>query len=292
MLQRAVELDPNYALAHAQMAWAYTWLAVLIDAGPSWLGPARQSLKRANALDPDLAESHVVRHLMLWSSFEGYQIAEAIRELKVAQTLNPSVGHWEMGALYDHLGLLEPALREIRRALEVDPTSDLYKREFSVAYLFAGKYEEAIASSLKLRNLPGNVWAYLGARRIEEASQMIDPALAKNPTDPHNRANKALLLALEGKLAEAEAQIPSIPDSFRANRGFHHLAFNVACVYGLAGKPVPAVDWLRAAAKEGMPNYPLFAGDPSFDRIRSDPGFLAFLAGLKPVWEGYMREFQ
>ena len=55
---------------------------------------------------------------------------------------------------------------------------------------------------------------------------------------------------------------------------------------------MPAVDWLRSSAKEGMPNYPLFAGDPSFDRIRNDPGFLAFLAGLKPVWEGYKREFQ
>ena len=70
MLEEAVKLDPNYAVAYAQLGWAYTWVGLLSDAGPMWIDRAREALARADALDPNLAESHVVRHLLLWSAFE------------------------------------------------------------------------------------------------------------------------------------------------------------------------------------------------------------------------------
>ena len=52
-------------------------------------------------------------------------------------------------------------------------------------------------------------------------------------------------------------------------------------------RPGPAVQWLRRAADDGLPCYPCFANDPDLDRIRSDPGFIAFMKELKAQWEQY-----
>ncbi|MET0166972.1 MAG: protein kinase, partial [Vicinamibacterales bacterium] len=138
MLEEAVKLDPNYAVAYAQLGWAYTWLALfsVSDAGPMWIERARGALARADALDPNLAESHVVRHLLLWSAFEGYQMLPAFEELRTAQRINPSVGHLELGIFYAHVGLLDAALRELRRALEIDPTNASIQNEIPNAYWY------------------------------------------------------------------------------------------------------------------------------------------------------------
>jgi integrase/recombinase XerD len=51
----------------------------------------------------------------------------------------------------------------------------------------------------------------------------------------------------------------------------------------------PKVHWLRAAAEDGFPCYPLFEHDSNLDHLRNDPGFLSFLAEQKKQWE-YFRE--
>jgi hypothetical protein len=57
------------------------------------------------------------------------------------------------------------------------------------------------------------------------------------------------------------------------------------------GQPERALVQLRLAAETGLPNYPLFLGDRHFDSLRARPDFREFLAGLKPGWEAYRREF-
>ena len=120
LLERAVAIDPNYALAHAQLAWGAMWLAS-INADDVAFARAREALARAEALDPNLAESHVVRNMLLMSSFSGYQVLPAFEALKKAQALNPNIGHYELGSFYVELGLLEAGLREFGRALEMIP---------------------------------------------------------------------------------------------------------------------------------------------------------------------------
>ncbi|PYP69559.1 MAG: hypothetical protein DMD41_16680 [Gemmatimonadetes bacterium] len=50
-----------------------------------------------------------------------------------------------------------------------------------------------------------------------------------------------------------------------------------------------AMAWLRRTAEDGLPCYPLFAGDPYLDSLRRDPQLVAFLARLKLQWETYRR---
>ena len=73
--------------------------------------------------------------------------------------------------------------------------------------------------------------------------------------------------------------------------GYHHITYDIACVYALDHKTEEAVRWLRATADTGMPNYSLFVRDPNLDRIRKEPLFIRFMTDLKPRWESYRSEF-
>ncbi len=287
MLEEAVKLDPNYAVAYAQLGWAYTWIG-LSEGGPMWIDRARGALARADALDPNLAESHVVRHLLLWSAFEGYQILPAFEELRTAQRINPNVGHFELGELYTHVGLLDQGLHELRRALEIDPTNESVQADIPNSYWYNALYEEAIAADQKLeRPVPWNYFYYLGAGRTDEARRMVDQALSRNPNDPIAPGGRYWLFALEGKYAQARELFTSVGNEM--SRTFHHATYLRACVSALTGDAMSAVQWLDATVKNGMPIYPAFARDKCFDKVRGTPEFAAFMAKLKPVWEEYER---
>jgi len=70
LFKKAIEADPTYALAHAQLAMAYAWTAVMIDAtDPEWEKLANDEIERSQQIDPQLAESHIARGFLLWSAY-------------------------------------------------------------------------------------------------------------------------------------------------------------------------------------------------------------------------------
>jgi hypothetical protein len=52
-------------------------------------------------------------------------------------------------------------------------------------------------------------------------------------------------------------------------------------------RPKDAISWLRAAANDGFPCYPLYERDRSLDKLRQNPEFQQFMADLKQAWEHY-----
>ena len=120
LLQKAIEIDPGYALARAQLANAYIRIGIVSDLeNPIWIERGEEQLRRAQALDPLLAEAHVVSNWILSSGYGPFKMEEAVRELELAKQLNPSVGRSELGSQYAHLGLEEPTIRELERSIEI-----------------------------------------------------------------------------------------------------------------------------------------------------------------------------
>ena len=128
LFKRAVAIDPTYALAYAQLALGYSWRAA-IAGDEAAEADAREALARADALDPNLAESHVARARLLNSPLGGYRLVPAFEALRAAQAINASVGDYHMGQLLAEAGLLEPALRHLRRAIDIDPTNESARAE-------------------------------------------------------------------------------------------------------------------------------------------------------------------
>jgi TolB-like protein len=292
LLERAVAIDPNYALAHAQLAWGDMWLAS-INGDEVAFARARKALARAEALDPNLAESYLVRYSVLMSSFSGFQVLPAFEALKKAQALNPNIGHYDLGSFYVELGLLEAGLRELRRALEIDPTNEAARSEIPNAYWINALYDDAIKANQALPRPVAWSYAYfVGAGRLDEARRMIDEVLAREPDHTFALRAKALLLAKEGLHTEARRTFqPFLPDDARG-RTYHHATYTRACIDALAGDAEAAVHWLDETVKHGLPVYPAFARDTCFDPIRGSAQFTRFMTELKPVWDGYARRMQ
>ena len=68
---------------------------------------------------------------------------------------------------------------------------------------------------------------------------------------------------------------------------FHHAAYTIGTAYAVMKLPREAVRWLRAAADDGFPCYPLYERDHNLDGIRQDLEFQQLMADLKSRWEHY-----
>ena len=292
--KKAIETDPDYALAHAQLANAYIWMANFIEEEAVWAERAREEINRADALDPQLAETHVARHYLLGSAYEGWQTEAAVRELLLAQRLNPNVGHVELGSIYYHLGLEDLGDRAYQRALDIDPTSEHVKYMIHAHIRLVNKYDEWLAAYQKFKpDAPTSLWYLKGKGRLDEAQKKLDELSVKYPNDPGVKFEQAFLAALKGDFHTTEAEITFMlsdinPQAFN----YHHATYNMACLYALGGKSDEAVEWLRETAAKGFPSYTLFERDPYLNRIRQEPEFIKFMTEMKQQHERYRTEFK
>ncbi|MFN2454344.1 MAG: protein kinase [Pyrinomonadaceae bacterium] len=300
--KKAIEADPNFALAHAQLAYAYALMGVFVEPTETvWAERAKEEINRAQTLDPQLAETHLARFQLLFSASENYQVEAAVREVMTAQQLNPNVGHAELGYLYIHIGLEDFAVREFQRAAEIEPTSEFVKQQTLNMYLISGRYDEWLAAQQKLYpDTPLEIWYLLGKGRLAEAQEKIETtqkaieAGTARPLDVIELPRlRALLFALKGDFRSAEAEIPAILGKFPVKEpNYHHAAYDIACIYALEGKTDEAVKWLREAVATGFQPYPLFERDAYLNRIRQTPEFIQFMTEMKAQNERYRHEFE
>jgi eukaryotic-like serine/threonine-protein kinase len=298
--KKAIESDPNFALAHAQLAHTYATIAVFKDPTQhTWAELANEEISRAQALDPNLAETHLARSQMLFSQYGNYQFEPAIREVQLAQQLNPNTGHVELGFVYFHLGLEELSWHELERALEIDPTSQLAKEHMLALYNLNAKYDEWFAAKEKLQitDYIGEIHYLMVKGRLAEAQALIEKVQktideGEITLNANLLAKRALISALEADFHSAEAQIPAILAAHPAKDPlYHHATYDIACIYALEGKTSEAVKWLRETVSMGFASYPLFDRDPFLNRIRESPEFIEFLSERKAQHERFKREF-
>jgi len=102
----------------------------------------------------------------------------------------------------------------------------------------------------------------------------------------------ALLRALQGRHAEAQALVPEILRVTPKNRSYHHIAYDIARLYAVAGDGDRTARWLNETIQWGMPNYPMFAEDQFLDRVRKSPSVSGVMANLKIQWDRYREELR
>lgn len=295
LLTKSIDADPNFAPAHAQLAYAYAWMALYVDekAQDEWAELAKREIERADTLDPQLAETRVARHHVLLSAHEGFQTEAAARELILAKRLDPNVGGLDLTVAYNHLGLEDLADREMQRTLDIDPTSQFNKDIFGYQLMYAKRYDDWFAYQQRYYNAKPTIPYLLGKGRLDEAQKLIEKIPNTEHLDTETApTHKAILLALKGDHQAAEAEIPNITRSLPyKNNNYHHWTYNLACLYALIGKSAEAVKWLRETAATGFPSYPVFERDRYLDPITKAPEFVEFMREMKEQNERLRREF-
>ena len=293
--QRAVELDPTFAVAHAAVANAAAHRFFYVDAAPEWEQRADSAIETALRLDPNLADAYLARGNLLWTQARGFPHERAIREYRRALALNPNLAEARvaLGRLYNHVGLLDESREELTMALQLDPANAEAPARLVNIYDYEHDNARALAGYERLSG--GDNWSkilqlsYLG--RDQEARAMAARLLpvpwTPNPDDRSNQFN-IVLLARAGERARVEAAMPrveAIASNAKGLSHLHHTQYNVGLAYAVLGRNKEAVAWLRRAAAGGLPNYPYFAKDPNLASLAGDADFAALLSQLKAQQE-------
>jgi Tfp pilus assembly protein PilF len=286
--EKAIEIDPLFPLANCGLADSHTLLSNYGLLEPE-LGAerARPAALRALELDDELAEAHVSYAGVLYGFDWDYPGAE--RELRRAIELNPSYAlahHW----LSVHVLLLDPdrydeAYEEIRRALELDPLSNIIRTASAAVLWYAHRYDEAV-QELKdgIEAAPDyfNFHDYLGMvlvskQRFEEGITEMQKAVDLTKGATFAKADLGYAFARAGRKEEALRILEELKLS--SARNYVNPAFFAEIFAGL-GNREEAMLWLEKSSAERGSGLPDLVASPIFDDVRSDSRFVAILGKI------------
>jgi TolB-like protein/Tfp pilus assembly protein PilF len=156
LYERAITLDPNFALAFARYSQLESWILRNFDRTPERREKSRSLAERALQLEPDLPEAHLARGFSYYYGDDNYDAA--LEEFEIAQRglPNESDGYLAIGAIQRRQGKWAASTANLEKAASLNP-KDVWP----------------------LQNL---VFNYQMLRNFDAANKAIDRALALNPT--------------------------------------------------------------------------------------------------------------
>ena len=273
--RRAIERDSGYADAYAGLADAYlTSYQFNISPLPEAevYSRIKWAAEKALALDANSADAHVSFAMALWWQRDWLG---AERELRRALELNPGLGArgW-YAQLLSGMGRVEEAVRQARRASELDPFSALGTLNSAGMRYLARDYDGALEDcrrALELNDAFAPIYTGLGisySRKgmhdaaIEAASKAVE--LGGRQVSAF-QADLAYVYARAGRREEAERVLAlAKKDPWEG--------FNIARAHVALGEPDSAFVWLDRSSWK-WPHRAVRV-DPALDPIRSDPRFV------------------
>lgn len=286
LYRRAIELDPNLAVAHAGLADSLVLVGLWGMQPPHQVFPeARSAALRALAIDETLAEAHTalaeVRkdHDLDWEAAErGYRRAIA---------LNPAYAtahHW-YAQLLSMSGRHSEAIAEILEARRQQPLSVPINAFAAYIYLVARQYDQAVAAAeraIELEPRSALAYWYLGrAYTVQEkwsdAIDALHEAASLSGDLALCKGDLALAMRRAGEQARAKSVLQSLQ---QASLKQYVSPIHIGKAHLGAGNGEAALVWLERAAKQGIP-LALGLADPEFDELRGQRGFRELCARLK-----------
>jgi eukaryotic-like serine/threonine-protein kinase len=252
--QRAIERDPDYALAYTGLAMACTELG---ESGAPDRGPlshdALVAAARALELDPELGEAHC---MMAFARLV-FEFDWAGAEAEFKQALDLSPGSADTYSLYGRMcgamGRFDESIAMQERAQELDPLTN--RNDLATALLKGGRPAEAAraaARSVKLdpqdpRGHATLAWALLEQGRSDEGIAELERAVSLTPADGMWLAQLGQAYAAAGETDRARQVLRELEDPSRAVPvSPYHLAF----VHTGLGETERALDGLERAFQE------------------------------------------
>jgi TolB-like protein/Flp pilus assembly protein TadD len=282
--EKALEEDPNYALAYAGLSDAYANSGYYGSVAPvEGRRKAEEAARKALALDPNLAEAHAALGLA-YIGFAPSNFALGEKELRRAMELNPSLAlaHYSLGLSFIRQGRLDEAIVELRKARELDPLSSVIARAVAIPYYFKRDYKRAfelVGEANELGPPLSATWEiglYIKNGSLNEAFAEIEKAKAVRKDDPLLIYSTGMAYAASGKQAEA---LQSIKDLEAISGASLSTAHWIAKIYATLNDKEMAFSWLERGLATGALGV-FYTDEPVWDPIRDDPRFAALVAKM------------
>ena len=165
LLQRAIELDPEFALAHVRLAHLYSemyWWSQFYDPSEEWLVKAKRHVDSALTLQPDLADAYAAKGWYYFRGGQDYRSAQKYLELALDRQPNNAEWHRSVGVIQRRQGKWGDALRSFEQALRLDPRSASLAATYAGTLVSTRNYEKAEKMFDRAVELaPNSKWLYI-----------------------------------------------------------------------------------------------------------------------------------
>jgi len=284
---RAIEVDPDYAMAHVGIALAYSEMAA--GQGGGDVRPEKayhlgmQAVTVALALDSELGEAHEV--LGLLKMVHDFDWATAEAEFKLALELSPGAAD-----VYDHYGWLcaaleryDEALELVRQAQQLDPLT--HRADVAATLLRAGRHEEALQAALRCVDFEPEYgrgrltlgWAYLKNGMPEQGLAELEHAARLIPGNTLAVAQLGEAYGLTGRLEQAREVLKRLEEMSRER---YVSPYHMAYIHTGLGDHETAIGFLERAYEERAGSVYGIKGSFLFTPLRGHPRFVALLAKM------------
>jgi len=254
MFEHVLQLDPNFALAHAGIANICGMQFYLQDRDPRWIERGIAAVNRAFELDPQLPEAFVARARI---SYAQEKYGEAAEYARMAIARQPDCeSSWDiLGRALFASDRWQEAADLVERALEAN--GDDYN-----VYVPYGNALGALGRTEAARTL------------FERALTVLEQQIEWVPEDTRARILLASRYAELGRRNEAIRELEKVQTLGSTDP---HTIYNVACTYSLLQMKEQALTTLKRAAEAGFSEWDLAARDPDLACLREEPEFKRLL---------------
>jgi serine/threonine protein kinase/Flp pilus assembly protein TadD len=257
MFEQAIELDPNFALAHGGIAHLCGLIYEVREQTPKWIERGLAACDRATALAPDLPEILVARSRMCYSQKKYEESAMLARH--AIERKSDCDGAWNiLGRAYFASGKFEEAAALTERALEANGDDYNTYIPYHQAQERLGRKKEAEVVRKRMTVI------------LRQQLELV-------PEDV--RARILLATQLANSSQDAEESIRHLQTAVALRPGYANTLYNAACTYGVLGKKTEALDTLKKAVAAGYGNLNWAAKDSDLICLHDVPEFRA-LVGL------------
>lgn len=276
--ERAIQIDPDYALAYSGLADSY------VNLGADYLSPketmpkAKAAALQAISLDDSVAEAH--SSLGSYKMFFEWDTSGAEQEFKKAIALDPNYANARH--FYSHClqfsGRETEAIRQMKTAVELEPLSAVNNAELGWAYYLARQYDASIEQAqITLELEPGFAYAYFvsglaysSKGMYSEARTSLEKGLALTPDWLELQGLLAYARASAGDREEAQALLTK---ALKTSEGEYINEVVVASVYTALGDNDQAIAWLERGYQARCSWMKWISIEPHLDKLRPDPRF-------------------
>ena len=280
--EQAIALDPQYAAPHSLLGFTYLFTTTSTGRPMPEVAPlVRHEARRALELDPFETDPHFL--LGAIAATNDYNWPEAAREfqLAMASPSMPAEAHWARASfLMQPFGRFEESSAEMRRAVEKDPLSVLWRGVLMANLVYAGRYEQALQEGLKALDISESeihpylafAEAYLALGRVAEAVASAETAHRNLPGQSMGTGMLAACLVRQGEKDRAAMLILEMGESPTPiwGRAWYHL---------LCGEVDAAAYWYEKMIDAREMFAVVYASSPYTAALRASPHW-ARLAGM------------
>jgi adenylate cyclase len=286
--EQAIELDPEYALAHAGIGECYTLRGFeeFGDLPPSEAMPrAKAALERALTLDSRLAEGHACRGMLAFL-FE-HDWARGERSFQQSIELKPgySLAHAWYSLFLSAMGRQDEALTRINHAEQLDPLSVPIQTVVGHCHYLARRFDEALQRHLATLEMdPGNTRLHAWIARIHAATGQLEHGLRTLEAAMRHVGRPPTLLAQLGRFYAAlgrHQEAYQVIDELEL-LGHRQYVSRLATVFvhRALGNQDELFKGLEEAFEQRSGGLSFLGVDPGWDPVRHEPRFQALVQKL------------